>query len=132
MALAAPGAEPYCKDWIIGDIGDQASTSDHEMIESKWTGVTARVVSTWKIRRWALRVRLENEKGEEWTDPRLENVWHAKSGARPILSGNCTLKELEWIMAKLADILNEHHHMRQFEGMVEPGYTEQEKGPWPS
>lgn len=55
---------------------------------------------------------METEKGEEWADPGLRGVWHARSGAHPILSDNCTPKELEdeieWIMATLADILNNH------------------------
>ena len=38
--LATPGAGPYCRNWRIVGEEEQASPSDHKMIEWRWCGNT--------------------------------------------------------------------------------------------
>ena len=50
LTLEAPGAEPDCRRWNIVEEEDQASNSDHVMIEWKWTGLTMKIDPRWKVR----------------------------------------------------------------------------------
>ena len=43
LTLATPGAGPSCKEWSIVEDDEQATTSDHVIIEWKWAGETEAV-----------------------------------------------------------------------------------------
>lgn len=99
---------------------DQASHSDHVMIEWEWKDLTMKVHPKWKIRGWALKKGLDQEKEgkKEGTEkhPTLCEAWikrtEAADGFRDILDDISTADELadeiEWIPRALIDILNEH------------------------
>ena len=67
------------------DDEDQASLSDHVMIERKWSGAAEKVNPEWKIRGWALKEKLDKEKEEERlgtkTGPTLADAWIRRSGS---------------------------------------------------
>ena len=76
LTLATPGAAPFCQEWRILDDSEAetATGPDHVVIEWKWTKPAPAVAKGWKMRGWALKSQLENEKrrnghrtGPSWT-----------------------------------------------------------------
>lgn len=88
LTLANPEAVPHCQDWRILDGEDQTTGSDHVLIEWKWTRPAPEVAKGWKMRGWALRSRLEDEKKEEWPaeKPKLDFLWEQTVGGRDPIS----------------------------------------------
>ena len=131
LTLATPDASLDMESWTVVEDDEQATTSDHVMFEWKWTGLTMKVDLRWKVRGWALKKRLDQEKEEALkrrehraakTGLTMGEVWIRRSstiplgeigyGVRPILDDTSTVEELEdeieWIQSTLIDILNEH------------------------
>ena len=131
LTLTTPGAGPMCEGWQVVEEEECAAHSDHVMIQWEWRGLTRRVDPRWKVRGWALKKKLYEEKAEragvregkkEKTGPTLGEVRASRTstaprgevgvGWRPILSDSSTTDELEdeieWIHNTLIDILNEH------------------------
>ena len=131
LTLATPEAGLDIEGWRVVEDDDQATTSDHVMLEWKWTGWTMKVDPGWKIRGWALKKRLDQEKEEERMirekkavkkGPTMGETWIQKTstvplgevgyGVRPTLDDTSTVEELEdeieWVQSTLIDILNQH------------------------
>ena len=93
LTLAGPGAGPDCRGSRVVAREEDATMSDHEMIEWRWEGLTMKVDPKWKMRGWALKERLDNEKAEEEgrkrggprAGPTLRGFWTQRTGAWPAL-----------------------------------------------
>ena len=114
LTLATPEVANFCQDWKILDEDQEATGSDHVVIEWRWTKPASEVTKGWKIKGWALKERLDKEKQEDWppTKPKLEVVWSLGSTERPVLDDNSTVEtleeEIDWIQNKLVQVLDDH------------------------
>ena len=90
LILETPEVANFCQDWNILEGDQEATGSDHVVIEWRWTKPASEVTKGWKIRGCALKERLDKEKEEDWpsTKPKLEVVWRLGATERPVLDDN--------------------------------------------